>query len=611
MVDSSASYKKKYLQSLESQERIEKQTAFQLDLMRKTLTYVSSASQGLDMQLDATLLSLRDKMRGASGAQVVDQMERVQQAVTQFERARDSENNLAAKRVSALIKEYLTLQIPNDVSEKLMTFDKNLKKRLSSYRHYPEVLDELATLQHHALVAAQNPPKSFLQRMRGGKTLKNGDEEEKSPSSEPVKSHVEANGNDALVDDKDVDDSIHLEPIDGELIEDKEQEQTDKNCGNTLTQATNNTKTDGCDQQEGTDDGTDEDSYEQVSIRIANTLANLIDRIEPNDLVKHKVDIVRSRIKRGMDWFALAVTLEDIRDILMLRYLQADEEFAAYLKRVSDELNSIRKTLGSVVDSNSEQSAAALVFSDTVTSQVENIKKNMSGNTNITQLKSDVTECLSVIHNALNDFSKSRTYSDSVNDELLFLMERVKTIESESEHTKKLLEEERRKATHDSLTELPNREAYNERAYAELQRFKRYGRPLTLAVCDIDYFKRVNDTYGHQAGDKVLKLISSVVASRLRSVDFVGRYGGEEFVILMPETDVDTAYGVLDKIRATIAKTPFRFKDDPIQITLSFGLASFQENDTTDDAFTRADKALYGAKDAGRNQCLIAKNDNE
>ena len=607
MVDSSASYKKKYLEALESQERIEKQTAFQLDLMRKTLTYVSSASQGLDMQLDATLLSLRDKIRGASGAQVMDQMERVQQAVTQFERARDSENNLAAKRVSALIKEYLTLQIPSDVSEKLITFDKNLKKRLSSYRHYPEVLDELATLQHHALVAAQNPPKSFLQRMRGGKTLKNGDEEEKSPSSEPVKSHVEANGNDALVDNNDVDDSINLEPIDGELIEAKEQEQTDKNHDSALTQATNNTKTDGCDQKQGTG----EDSYEQVSIRIAKTLANLVDRIEPNDLVKHKVDIVRSRIKRGMDWFALAVTLEDIRDILMLRYLQADEEFAAYLKRVSDELNSIRKTLGSVVDSNSEQSAAALAFSDTVTSQVENIKKNMSGNMNITQLKSDVMECLSVIHNALNDFSKSRTYSDSVNDELLFLMERVKTIESESENTKKLLEEERRKATHDSLTELPNREAYNERAYAELQRFKRYGRPLTLAVCDIDYFKRVNDTYGHQAGDKVLKLISSVVASRLRSVDFVGRYGGEEFVILMPETDADTAYGVLDKIRATIAKTPFRFKDDPIQITLSFGLASFQENDTTNDVFARADRALYGAKDAGRNQCLIAKDENE
>lgn len=605
MVDSSASYKKKYLQALESQEQIEKQTAFQLDLMRKMLVYLSSASQGLDMQLDATLVSLRDKMRGASGAQVVDQMERVQQAVTQFERARDSENNLAAKRVSTLIQEYLTLQIPNDISEKLITFDKSLKKKLSSYRHYPQVLDELAKLQHHALVSAQNPPESFWQRMRGGKTLKNN--EEQIPSSESIKSNIESRTCSEVANDDHANDNITAEIRSDELMEHKVQIETDEYPPSNITP--HNVSDTLINSRE--DRSIDEDSYEQVSMRIANTLANLIDRIEPNDLVKHKVDIVRSRIKRGMDWFTLAVTLEDIHDILMLRYLQADKEFAAYLKRVSDELNSIRQTLITVVDNNCEQSAAAAMFSDTVTNQVENIKKNMSGDTNITQLKSDVTECLSVIHSALNDFSKSRTYSDSVNDELLFLMERVKTMESESEQTKKLLEEERRRATHDSLTELPNREAYNERAYAELQRFKRYGRPLTLAVCDIDFFKRVNDTYGHQAGDKVLKLISSVVASRLRSVDFVGRYGGEEFIILMPETDINSAYGVLDKIRASIAKTPFHFKDEPLQITLSFGLASFQENDTIEDVFTRADEALYGAKSAGRNQCLIAKDDNK
>lgn len=602
MVDSSGSYKKKYLQALESQEKIEKQTAFQLDLMRKMLVYLSSASQGLDRQLDATLIGLREKMRGASGAQVVDQMERVQQAVTQFEGARDSENSLAAKGISALIQEYLTLQIPNDISEKLITFDKNLKKRLSSYRHYPQVLDELAKLQHLALVSAQNPPESFWQRMRGGKTLKNNAQQ--TPPAESIPSTIEAPSKAEIVNDKHRDDNINGDTLSNELMASHGPLDTAEYANNIWPDGVSNTA---IDDREGRD--IDDDSYAQVSMRIANTLANLVERIEPNDLVKHKVDIVRSRIKRGMDWFALAVTLEDIRDILMIRYLQADEEFAAYLQRVNDELNSIRQTLGTVVDNNCEQSSAAAIFSNTVTNQVENIKQNMSGNTNITQLKSDVTECLSVIHSALNDFSQSRTYGDSVNDELLFLMERVKTIESESQQTKKLLEEERRRATHDSLTGLPNREAYNERAYAELQRFKRYGRPLALAVCDIDYFKRVNDTYGHQAGDKVLKLISSVLASRLRSVDFVGRYGGEEFIILMPETDVDSAYAVLDKMRASIAKTPFHFKDEPLQITLSFGLASFQENETVEDVFTRADKALYGAKNAGRNQCLIAQDD--
>ena len=581
MVDSSGSYRDKYLKALELQERTEKQSSFQLDLMRKTLTYLSSAAQGLDTQLDATLLTLREKMRGASGAQVVEQMERVQHAVTQFERTRDTENRMAAERVSSLIHEYLDLKIPKAVEENLVEFDKTLKKRLSNYRNYPAVLDELAKLQHHALVAAQNPEQGFWQRIRGGKTLKTDQESVTIASS---KQHKEPE----VFDEKPLSiDVVDLDLTDDDAIIRREFSQPSKYQGDL--------------------DG--EDSYEQVAARIATTLANLVDRIEPNDLVKHKVDIVRSRIKRGMDWFALAVTLEDIRDILMLRYLQADEEFAAYLGRVNEELNSIRKTLGVAVDSGKEQSSAAVAFSHAVSSQVAHLKKTVSASSNITQLKTDVTECLSVIHTALADFDNSRRSSESITNELVALVNKVKSIESESQQTKKLLEEERRRATHDSLTELPNREAYNERAYAELQRFKRYGRPLTLAVCDIDYFKKINDTYGHQAGDKVLKLIASVVASRLRSVDFVGRYGGEEFVILMPETDIDVAFNVLDKIRSAIAKTPFRFKENPVQITLSFGLADFKENDTVEIVFQRADKALYGAKDAGRNKCLIAKDD--
>ncbi len=164
---------------------------------------------------------------------------------------------------------------------------------------------------------------------------------------------------------------------------------------------------------------------------------------------------------------------------------------------------------------------------------------------------------------------------------------------------------ERKRAQRDELTGLYNRAAYNERAFHELRRFKRYHRPLSVAVCDVDLFKSVNDQYGHQIGDKVLKAISKFLNDRLRNVDFIARLGGEEFVIILPETKLRQARVVLDKIRESLARVPFKTKGQQFSITVSFGITELAAGDTMDSAFERADKALYQAKTNGRNQCCI------
>lgn len=164
---------------------------------------------------------------------------------------------------------------------------------------------------------------------------------------------------------------------------------------------------------------------------------------------------------------------------------------------------------------------------------------------------------------------------------------------------------------HDPLTELPNREAYNERARAEVSRWQRYQRPLTIAIIDIDHFKNINDSFGHQAGDRVIKVIGRSIAKRLREVDFFCRYGGEEFVALMPETSVETALVVVNEIREAIAKSAFNYKNQSLSISISVGLTEFAAGDDLASAFERADKALYRAKTQGRNRCEVLRREDD
>ncbi len=164
-------------------------------------------------------------------------------------------------------------------------------------------------------------------------------------------------------------------------------------------------------------------------------------------------------------------------------------------------------------------------------------------------------------------------------------------------------------ATYESLTGLLRREAILEELDRELERAQRYGRPLTLAMADLDYFKEINDRYGHLAGDTLLKAISQAAGDGLRSTDMIGRYGGEEFLVVLPETDIAGAVSVAEKIRALVQKTAVPMEDGTVvQVTISIGLASLcgapprEARLTARDLIAAADRSLYEAKNGGRNR---------
>lgn len=159
-------------------------------------------------------------------------------------------------------------------------------------------------------------------------------------------------------------------------------------------------------------------------------------------------------------------------------------------------------------------------------------------------------------------------------------------------------------AQKDYLTGLANRRHFMDQGETELNRAKRYAKPLSLFMIDIDYFKKINDTYGHKMGDQVLQKLSSTMRELLRSVDIIGRIGGEEFAVLLPETGLHEACEVAERLRDSVARTSVvREHGMPISFTVSIGVSTLQEPDMNLDVLLNlADQALYHAKQAGRNQ---------
>ncbi|NNJ73098.1 MAG: GGDEF domain-containing protein, partial [Enterobacterales bacterium] len=125
---------------------------------------------------------------------------------------------------------------------------------------------------------------------------------------------------------------------------------------------------------------------------------------------------------------------------------------------------------------------------------------------------------------------------------------------------------------------------------------------LSLVMSDLDNFKKINDTYGHTCGDYVLQQIADCISKQLRETDFVARFGGEEFVMLLPETNIKEAVIAMNKLRAYIQQLPLQFNGKTFNVNMSFGVATFEAKDDYNLVFNRADTALYRAKSRGRNQ---------
>jgi len=171
------------------------------------------------------------------------------------------------------------------------------------------------------------------------------------------------------------------------------------------------------------------------------------------------------------------------------------------------------------------------------------------------------------------------------------VIKRTKKLKEANEKLEKL-------ATTDALTKAYNRYYFMESIEAEVKRFHRYHNAFSLIMFDIDYFKQINDNYGHHIGDEVLVSISRLIQTSLRDTDTLFRFGGEEFMVILPETGLDEAYEIADRMRLLVEQHDFGLKS---ATTISIGVVVFQDGDTVDSIVSKADTLLYHSKDMGRN----------
>ena len=340
------------------------------------------------------------------------------------------------------------------------------------------------------------------------------------------------------------------------------------------------------------------------------SLSALLDKmILPADL-QVEVNLIKKKLSEQVNEDAFLQSLQQtvaiVADVLA-RVKKEKSEIEEFLKQLTGRLHELDKDIRETARLRELTHQHGQQMTSDMKTEMDSMEEGISNITNIDELKTAIQSRVILLRNHVDTFISSE---GAKNQEAISVIEQlkkqVKEMEKESEELKQQIEKEKQQTLRDVLTEIPNRLAYEERLGYEMANFHRNKTPFTLVVWDIDFFKKVNDVYGHSAGDQVLKLVASILNKNMRETDFIARYGGEEFVSLLPSTDLKAAQLVTDKLRELIANSNFHFREEPVKVTVSAGFAEIKENEESDNLFIRADKALYKAKENGRNNCQAA-----
>jgi diguanylate cyclase len=662
MSDEAQRWKEKYLKSIEQQEKLEHRWDARLDLLRRGLVRSTLAAEGTDRAVDQCMKEMREVVRSDEmDAGLANLLPRLEKAVLDSEQRRETRVNQISAALTALVSQLQTLPLPREVSRPLKNFAKQLDGRVSQAREMPLLLSELSGLQGKALSQLDNPSEpgrpGLLQRLFGSREAEgtaslvvapalqvSASQPAQTACAMPAEVHQATIDLAPVVDEPQVVLTVAPAPVAPEPLAFEappaatlspvvvafvppvlEPQQTSARAEEPQTpappiveqvaqvQPVNNpdelTHAASLDSLAPEHDilyalpDSPEPSYSSVAKHIEDTLLGLLDDLTLPERHRPQAEAMRDRLQNGLNWYELLPILDDLATLMLAITDSGQHEFEAYLKQLNERLESFQSNLQAASAGHADSHSAAREMDTQIREQVDGLQSSMQEAADLDDLKHVLENHLEGLLGTLDQHQKQRDEREhEVAVRLHGLAERVAHMEQEALGYREHLEEQRQKALIDPLTGLPNRAAWSERLDHEVSQWQQHGNTLLLAMLDLDHFKRINDNYGHLAGDKVLKIIASVLRKRLRGTDFIARFGGEEFVLLMPATVPAVGAKLLENLRASIEACPFHFKGEPVTITLSMGLTAFRPGEHSDSVLKRADQALYRAKHAGRNR---------
>jgi len=555
-------WKQKYLDHLDKLEKAEANWHVLENQLRQGINRVALAAQGVDSELDQHLGLLRKSIRSGDDYDGLERIvENISTTVKKLDEQRQIEQKKQNQPLDVLQSMTKSISFPKETNKQVKTLLKKIGNETSN-ANLANYSQELAVLinnsfdvSSHLKSSSQASRPGLLQRLFG-----KHDTHVSLAAKAPVK--------------------------------DSDQDPRCESFGSQLTPLKSVASI---------------SNKESVDQRLGEFCFQLLCYINFPEAFEDSVNRLKDQISQGVSAEDSINVLRSIAGMVASVQIHIEKEkndLQEFLKQLTDNLQEIDLHLSGAEAERLASMNISNSLDEAVKAQVKHIQRSVDTASTLDQLKDGVNERLQAIKRHLDVHNQQQGQHQKILENALRLSNsRLMELENETKVLQEKLSEKHDLAIHDSLTGIFNRLAFEERMEQEFVRWKRYKQSLSILIFDIDYFKKVNDTWGHKAGDKALKLIAGNLQKNLRESDFLARYGGEEFVVIMPETDIKAALATANKLRETVQVCEFHYQDRRVSITVSCGASQFKPSDTIESAFQRADSYLYMAKQAGRNRC--------
>ncbi len=555
-------WKSKYQAALDDLDTREREWTRIEELLRKTISRLTIAGRGIDADLDQQLRLIQELSREKRDARLADALESLSRIITALDVTRGS--NLSRRSDPIL----LLLELLQNIH-----FDKAQRAQLREI--CSELLKSVAGGQERDQISV------YIQRLA---ELINQNFDHPSAKTDALQIVTRLLGLLEL-------DSADCEALQERIVADAgdDEESILQDLANLINQRF---------------------AEPAADASIDEVITTLLERLAIVQGASDSTQQIQERVRDGVGVGEWADTLNDIVASVASSLKRMDEEkreLEAFIINVTEQLGEITEVIAEDHRDHQCDHKEALSLHEFVQQGMSLMQQNFQTSNSLQQLKREITKNIEHIRGGVNDFvDRFNQRHEATEERNQKLTQQLSRMEQETHELQAMLNENRAKLLYDALTGVYSRMAYDERIQQEWSRWNRYQTPFSYAILDIDHFKQINDTYGHSAGDKALKIIAQLMQQYLRDSDCVFRIGGEEFVLLLTETSAQSANKLVAKLRDAIAESSIHFKGEPVRLTLSAGITETRDGDTIETIYERADAALYKAKHSGRNCQFVA-----